>query len=512
MLSRVHSALLVGIDAHPCEVEVDLDPSGLDQQGVVGLPDAAVRESLQRVRAALQNAGYPFPVGKTLINLAPADVRKEGPMYDLPIAAGLLLAQQVIGAGAASGGLDPRTTVLAGELSLDGRVRPIRGALSIADRARSDGMRSVIVPSDNAPEAAVVEGIDVFGVSTIAEVVGLMGGELEPEPMPPADVASLVTQAEPEVDFADVKGQEGAKRALMIAAAGAHNLLMLGPAGSGKTMMARALPGILPPLSPGEAIEVTRVHSAATQAGGGPGLVTTRPVRTPHHTASSAAIVGGGAVPRPGEVSLAHLGVLFLDELPEFPRGVLETLRQPLEDGVVTIARASGTVRFPARFMLVAAMNPTPKGDLPAGEQGRRDMERYLSKLSGPLLDRIDLHVEAPRVAWKELGGPRGGLSTVEMRDSVLRARRVAEGRQGPGRPNASLSGRELDAMSGIDDDATALLGQAIESLGLSARAYDKIRRSSRTIADLAGSTGVTIEHVAEAVQYRLLDRRLSSV
>lgn len=504
MVARIRSFLLFGIDALPCEVEVDIDQGALEKETLVGLPDAAVRESLERVRAAMGNSGYPLPRGRVLINLAPADVKKEGPMYDLPIAVGMLLGQNTV----PPGGLDPRTALFAGELALDGRVRPIRGALAMADLARSMGMQAVILPAENAPEAAVMDGVAVYGVSSLAEVVGLLSGAIDAEPHPPADVAAMLASAEPEVDFSEVKGQESVKRAMVIAATGRHNLLMLGPAGSGKTMMAKALPGILPPLSPDEAVEVTRIYSAAGRMSHGQGLVTTRPVRTPHHTASSAAVVGGGIVPRAGEISLAHQGVLFLDELAEFPRTVLETLRQPLEDHVVTIARSHATVRFPASFMLIAAMNPTPKGDLAPGEVGRRDMERYLSRISGPLLDRIDIHVEAPAVPFSELGSKKPGTSTAELRERVLAAQARAHRRQGT-TPNARLRGKELDKLVELKPAARTLLEQALTQLGLSARAYDKVRRTARTIADVEASDEVRPEHIAEAVQYRLLDRKI---
>ncbi len=578
MLARVQSYFLTGIDAHPCEVEIDINPdannsaegSGEGRAMIVGLPDAAVKESLERVRSALSNSGFFFPQGKTLVNLAPADVKKEGPLYDLPIAVGLMVGLGMIGAkgkiangksqiangekgksevvvklgreamaGVKVGstpppvlakprttspaeageagdadGLDPRQWLFAGELALDGRLRPVRGVLAMAALAEQKGYRGVIVPADNAAEASVVQGIEAIGVRTLAEVVGILNGSLHAEPHPPLDVQSRLATAEAPVDFAEVRGQEAVKRAIVVACAGSHNLVMLGPAGTGKTMMARALPGVLPPLTVSEAIEITRIYSAAGQLRPGEGLVTMRPVRTPHHTASGSAIVGGGAVPKPGEISLAHRGVLFMDELPEFPRDVLETLRQPLEDHVVTIARSHSAVRFPASFMLVAAMNPTPKGDVPRDEVGKKAMDRYLSKISGPLIDRIDIHVEAPAVPWKELSAglsdtrPKG-TSSADMRAQVLAAREIQTKRQGVATPNARLSGKQLDKLAVLSEDARTVLGQAMTELGLSARAYDKIRRVSRTIADLAGIEEIGVEQVGEAIGYRLLDRKL---
>lgn len=564
MLARVQSYLLEGIDAHPCEVEVDqTERESHDKPAlIVGLADTAVKESLERVRSALVNSGYAFPQGRVLIGLAPADVRKEGPAFDLPIAIGLLIVQGVISDGApqprvqvrsrtgaplaalgaqarasrgggtpASAGptsaadaefaadldalspepLDVRRYLLAGELALDGRLRPIKGVIAMSALAAAKGYAGVIVPRENAAEAAVVPGIEAIGAATLVEVVGYLTGRLGPSPHPPMDVARLLSVATVEIDFADVRGQEAVKRALVIAAAGGHNLLMLGPAGTGKSMMAKAFPGILPAMTADEAIEVTRIYSAAGALPPGVGLITTRPVRCPHHTASQPAIVGGGMVPRPGEVSLAHKGVLFLDELAEFQRYVLETLRQPMEDHVVTIARSHSSVKFPASFQLLAAMNPTPKGDMPAGEVGKRAMDKYLAKLSGPLIDRIDMHVEAPAVPWKQLSDTKGprGTSSAQMREQVMAARARAAVRQGEGTPNARLSGRRLDTLAPMTEDARAMLGQAIGELGLSARAYDKIRRVSRTIADLVGADTITSEHVGEAVQYRLLDRKV---
>ena len=513
-MQRVLSFALRGIDAVPIEIECDewFPSAGSGTPGgeggrparfvIVGLPDASVRESAQRVRAALGVCQLPFPKGNCTVNLAPADIRKEGPVFDLAIAVAILRMQGVIGAES-----DRRLDrfLIAGELALDGKIRPIRGATSMAVLARAHGLRGVILPAENAAEAAIVDGVETYGVSHLGEAVGFINDRLPLTAESPPAGSTAAFGSIP--DFQEIRGQEGAKRALAIAAAGGHNVLLIGPAGSGKTMMARALPAILPPLGDAESLEVTRIHSVAGTIAAGTGLVRQRPFRSPHHSASAAALVGGGSIPRPGEVSLAHHGVLFLDELPEFPRLALECLREPLEDGFVTISRASGTLRFPARAMLVAAMNPSHQGGFARSASERQAQERYIGRLSGPLLDRIDLHVEVRAVGFQALRATRPGASTDDLRQRVLSARERMTIRQGRDRPNAVLRGKELDVHCPLEGAAQGLLESAMQDLRLSARAYDRIRRTARTVADLEGSEAVLEAHVAEAIHYRILDR-----
>jgi magnesium chelatase family protein len=501
MSVRVHGFALRGIEAVPCEVEVDLSGQGLPRTTLVGLPDVAVREAIDRVQTAVANAGFAWPGGRITINLAPADLRKEGPAFDLPMALSVLAAGGALRRGR-RGRDELDRWLIAGELALDGRVRPVRGAICLAILAREAGFQRVMVARENLAEAGAVEGVQAVGVESLQQALGVLAGTdagLSP-------TSATVAGADPgaEVDFERIRGQLGARRALCVAAAGMHNLLMIGPAGSGKTLMARALPGLLPPMNLTEQMEATRIHSCAGSLPPGSGLLTRRPVRCPHHTASAAAMVGGGSVPRPGEVSLAHGGVLFLDEVAEFPRGVLEALREPLEDGFVTVSRARGAARFPARALLVAAMNPTARGDLRVG--GASAMDRYLERLSGPVIDRIDLHVEVAAVPFEALVARRPVESTAVLRARVLEARERSRRRQGE-TPNAALSGSALDAVAALDVASRDLLRQAMTELGLSARAFDKVRRVARTVADLDGSGGIQPEHVAEAIGYRLLDR-----
>ncbi len=500
MLARVFSFILVGIDPALCEVETDVVNRGLAKTTIVGLPQAAVKESIDRVRRAIINSGFAFPQHALLINLAPADVKKEGPALDLPIAIGLLRASNFIQSDR------HKDFLIAGELALDGRIRRIKGALSMALLAKKRGMTGVILPAENAKEAAVVDGIEVYAVATLQQAVSFLNEQL---PLAPhvLDGEPYQQSAQSQLlDFADVRGQEAVKRAITIAAAGSHNILMIGPPGTGKTMLAQRIPGVLPPLGKSESLETTRIYSAMGLLPDGVALMDERPVRTPHHSATAQALIGGGTIPKPGEVSLAHNGILFLDELPEFSRYVLEMLRQPLEAGEVTIARAHGSVKFPARFMLVAATNPTASGHDNANSTRARD--KYLAKLSGPLLDRIDMHIEVPAVSYRDLTGKTVGTSSATMRASVDCARSAQQKRFNNDRTNSTMDSRLLKQHCDLSDSCLLLMKQAMDELGLSARAYDKVRRVSRTIADIDRSPQITEAHLAEAIQYRLLDRR----